>query len=101
MNRERLIITRLGGELCRPRPERRKDSATTKRVKLVTMISRPGATERIVKIATNWMMRPVADAPPPGTSEPRSIVCALALAIVRTSKAAAMQIRFTELPGFG
>src|SRR5580698_5943464 len=101
MNSERLIITRFGGELCNPRPERRNDSATTKRVKLVTMISKPGATDRMVNMATNWMMRPVAEAPPPGIGDPRSTVWAFAAALVRTSRRAATRRRFTEAPGFG
>ena len=52
MNSDRLISTRLAGVLCKPNPDRRKESATVNRVKLVTMISRPGATDRTVRIAT-------------------------------------------------
>ena len=32
----------------------------TKRVKLVTMMSRPGATDSTVSTATSWTMRPAA-----------------------------------------
>ena len=63
MNSARLIITRLAGVLCKPRPERRKDKAMTKRVKLVTIINRPGASDSTVSSATSCMMRPLA-APP-------------------------------------
>ena len=35
----------------------------TKRVKLVTIISRPGASDSTVSSATSWTMRPLA-APP-------------------------------------
>ena len=52
MNSDRLIRTRLAGVLCKPSPDLRKESATVNRVKLVTMISRPGATDRTVRIAT-------------------------------------------------
>ena len=51
MNSASEVRTILGGELCRPSPERRNDSATTKRVKLVTMMSRPGATDSAVRMA--------------------------------------------------
>ena len=60
MNSARLISTRLAGALWTPSPDRRKDSAMMKRVKLVTMMSRPGATERTVSSATISMMRPLA-----------------------------------------
>ena len=76
MNSDRLISTRLAGALCKPRPDLRKESATMNRVKLVTMIRRPGATDRTVSIATSWMMRPLAVAPPAGIKAPRSTVCA-------------------------
>ena len=45
-----------------------------KRVKLVTMMSRPGATDRTVRIATICRTRAVADDPPAGMSWLRSIV---------------------------
>ena len=57
---------------------RRKDSAMMKRVKLVTMMRRPGATDSTVRSATISMMRPLAEAPPEGISAPRSTVCAAA-----------------------
>jgi hypothetical protein len=44
------------------------------RVKLVTMMRRPGATESTVRIATSSMMRPLAVAPPAGIKEFRSTV---------------------------
>ena len=72
MNSDRLMRTRLAGALCKPRPERRNDNATMNRVKLVTMMRRPGATESTVRIATSSMMRPLAVAPPAGTREFRS-----------------------------
>jgi hypothetical protein len=53
MNSDRLMRTRFAGVLCRPRPERRNESAMTKRVKLVTMIRRPGATDRTVSSRTS------------------------------------------------
>ena len=53
MNSDRLISTRLAGVLCMPRPERRNDRAMTKRVKLVTMISSPGATDSTVSTTTS------------------------------------------------
>src|SRR3984885_3030438 len=43
MNSDRLMRTRLAGALCRPRPERRNESATMNCVKLVTIMRRPGA----------------------------------------------------------
>jgi hypothetical protein len=43
----------LAGVLCKPRPERRNEKATTNRVKLVTMIRRPGARERTVRRTTS------------------------------------------------
>ena len=69
MNSARLIRIRLAGVVCRPSPARRKDSATTKRVKQVTMMSRPGATDRTVITTISWMMRPAALASPGGISE--------------------------------
>ncbi len=51
MNSARDVSTMFGGVLCRPSPERRNDSATMKRVKLVTMMRRPGATDSAVSIA--------------------------------------------------
>ena len=42
-----------------------------KRVKLVTMINRPGATDRTVRTRTSWTMRPVAVPSPGGISDSR------------------------------
>ncbi len=72
MNNDRLMSTRFAGALWMPRPDRRNESAMMKRVKLVTMMRRPGATERTVKSATISMMRPLAEAPPAGMSALRS-----------------------------
>ena len=101
MNSDRLISTRLAGALCSPRPVRRNDSATVKRVKLVTMISRPGATESTVSTAAIWMMRAVAVAPPLGTSWPRSTVWAAAAPAVRVSASAARARRLIAPPACG
>ena len=61
-----------------------------KRVKLVTMMSRPGATESTVRIATSSMMRPLAVASPAGIKALRSTVCAAAGQLA-VSSAAPMQ----------
>ena len=79
----------MAGALCKPRPERRNESATMKRVKLVTMMSRPGATESTVRIATSSMMRALAEAPPAGMSALRSTVCAAAGRLAARSATAA------------
>ena len=63
MNSDRLIRMRLAGVVCSPRPERRNEKAMAKRVKLVTMTSRPGATDRTVSNPTSWTMRPLAVPP--------------------------------------
>src|ERR1700754_3309545 len=68
-NSARLMITGLGGTPGAPMPVRSSDSATTIRVKLVTVISRPGARLSTVSISTSWMAR--ADIAP---SPPRVIV---------------------------
>src|SRR5208282_6824239 len=66
----------IGRRALQPRPERRNESATMKRVKLVTMMRRPGATDSTVRIATISMMRPLAVAPPAGIRALRSTDCA-------------------------
>ena len=100
MNSARLVSTRLAGVPCRPSPDRRKESATMNRVKLVTMIKRPGAIESTVRIATIWMTRPVADAPPPGSSALRSRVWARA-AEIRTREKRGPRSRHASLDHHG
>ena len=78
MKSARLIITMFAGVVCNPRPARRNESATTNRVKLVTMMRRPGASDNTVSSATSWMMRPLALPPPGGRSEERSGIWAAA-----------------------
>ena len=56
MNSDRLIRIRLAGVDCRPMPARRIEKAMTKRVKLVTVISMPGATDSTVSSPNIWMM---------------------------------------------
>jgi hypothetical protein len=55
MNSDRLMRIRLAGVDCRPMPARRMEKAMTKRVKLVTMMRRPGAIDRIVSRPNIWM----------------------------------------------
>ncbi len=100
MNSDRLMSTRLAGALCNPRPERRNESATMKRVKLVTMMRRPGATESTVRIATISMMRPLAVAPPAGIKALRSTVCADAGALAAKNVTAAPIARLIAPPMF-
>ena len=71
-----------------------------KRVKLVTMMSRPGATDSTVSIATIWMMRPLAEAPPAGMRALRSTVCAARGPSAR-SATAARAARLIAPPAFG
>ena len=66
------------GVVCNPRPARRNERATTNRVKLVTMMRRPGASDNTVSSATSWMIRPLALPPPGGRSEERSGIWAAA-----------------------
>ena len=47
-------------------PARRIEKAMTKRVKLVTMIRMPGATERMVSRPNIWMIQPATE-PSTGT----------------------------------
>ena len=56
MNSARLIRIRFAGVVCRPMPARRIENAMMKRVKLVTMIMMPGATDRIVIRPKSWMI---------------------------------------------
>jgi hypothetical protein len=56
MNSDSEIRIRLAGVDCRPMPARRIEKAMTKRVKLVTMMSRPGATESTLSRPNIWMM---------------------------------------------
>ena len=56
MNSDSEIRMRFAGVDCRPMPARRIEKAMTKRVKLVTMISRPGATDSTVSRPNIWMM---------------------------------------------
>ena len=97
MNSARLIRTRLAGAPWTPRPERRNESAMMKRVKLVTMMRSPGATDSTVSSATISMMRPLAEAPPDGMRALRSTVCAAA-GDARTSAMAATAKRFIAPP---
>ena len=76
----------LAGVLCRPRPERRNESATTKRVKLVTMMSRPGATDSTVSKATSWMIRAAVLPPPCGNQGAEIGVCASAALVQHDKK---------------
>ncbi len=78
MNSARLISTRFAGVVWRPRPARRNDSATANRVKLVTMMSSPGATDSTVITAISWMIRPLVEPLPGGSSELRSGIWASA-----------------------
>ena len=71
-NRASEISTRLAGVDGSPMPERRNEKAMMKRVKLVAMINRPGATESIVIRNMYWTMRPVTVASPGGSSVPMS-----------------------------
>jgi len=54
-NSARLINTEFGGVCCKPMAERRSESTTTIRVKLVTMTRMLGARLRIVVMAMIWM----------------------------------------------
>ncbi len=56
MNSARLTRIRLAGAFGRPSPARRIEKAMTNRVKLVTMMSRPGATDNTVIRPKSWMM---------------------------------------------
>lgn len=73
MNSDRLTMIRLAGVVCSPSPERRNENAMAKRVKLVTITSRPGAIDSTVSSPTSWTMRPLALAPACGSTLPRSI----------------------------
>ncbi len=53
---ERQPVRDFAGVLCRPSPRGRKEKAITKRVKLVTMMSSPGAIDNTVSSATYWMI---------------------------------------------
>ena len=100
MNSASEVSTMLGGELCSPNPERKKESAMMKRVKLVTMMRRPGATESAVRTAAICSIRPVAEAPPVGSRAPRSTVCAAAADPRATMRVSASARRFIAAPGF-
>ncbi len=99
MNSARLISTRFGGVVWSPRPARRNDSATANRVKLVTMMSSPGATDSTVSSAMSWMMRPLVEPLPGGSSELRSGIWANATSGSTTSSnASSKTLNFTESP---
>src|SRR6476620_1368001 len=99
MKSARLIITMFAGVVCNPRPARRNERATTNRVKLVTMMRRPGASDNTVSSATSWMIRPLALPPPGGRSEERSGIWAAA-AVVRRATSRTRKTRFIDDQGF-
>ena len=50
--------------VCNPNPERKSEKAIIKRVKLVTIINKPGAIDKTVIKPKSCTMRPLAEAPP-------------------------------------
>src|SRR5271169_4060398 len=100
MNSARLVSTRFAGVLCKPRPDLKNDSATTKRVKLVTMIRSLGAIESTVRIATICTTRAVAEDPPVGIRALRSTLCAWAAEAQTNDARIAIAMRFIAPPGF-
>jgi len=59
MNRASEMRMRFAGVVCSPSPARRKASATMMRVKLVTMMSSPGASDSTVRATMSCTMRAV------------------------------------------
>ena len=64
-NIAKLINTILGGVVCVPKAVLKNDRTTTMRVKLVTITSIDGASDRTVIKRMVWTMRADADGPDP------------------------------------
>ncbi len=79
------MSTRFAGALWRPRPERRNESATTNRVKLVTITRSPGAIDSTVISAISWIMRPLTEPLPGGSTWSRLKLWAVAAVATRSS----------------
>src|SRR4029079_9875184 len=99
MNKARLIRMRFAGVVCSPSPARRKERATTKRVKQVTITSRPGATDSTVITRMSWTILPAAVPSVPGMSVSSLGTWAeAAVALSKTSNA--MRASFFTIPSF-